>query len=62
MVRAQVPVPMFFKGERVGDFFADLIVEDAVILELKAIDRCKGVHTAQLGETVRFVALLSNIF
>lgn len=46
--RAQVPVPMFFKGERVGDFFADLIVEDLVILELKAIERFKPVHTAQL--------------
>ena len=46
--RAQVPVPMFFKGERVGDFYADLIVEDAVILELKAIEGWKGVHTAQL--------------
>ena len=39
---------MFFKGERVGDFYADLIVEDAVILELKAVERVKGVHTAQL--------------
>lgn len=48
VVRAQVPVPMFFKGDRVGDFFADLIVEDTVILELKAVDRLKGVHTAQL--------------
>ena len=46
--RSQVPVPMFFKGDRVGDFFADLIVEDAVILELKAIERLKAVHTAQL--------------
>ena len=46
--RAQVPVPMFFKGDRVGDFYADLIVEDAVILELKAVERLKGVHTAQV--------------
>ncbi len=46
--RAQVPVPMYFKGERVGDFYADLIVEDAVILELKAIEGWKGVHVAQL--------------
>ena len=37
-LRAQVPVPMFYKGERVGDFFADVIVEGAVILELKVID------------------------
>lgn len=44
----QVPVPMFFQGERVGDFYADLIVEDLVILELKAVERFKPVHTAQL--------------
>ena len=47
-VRAQVPVPMFFKGDRVGDFYADLIVEDAIILELKAVERLQAVHTAQL--------------
>ena len=47
-VRAQVPVPMFFKGDRVGDFYADLIVEDSIILELKAVERLHAVHTAQL--------------
>src|SRR5256885_13830239 len=46
--RAQAPVPMWFKGERVGDFYADLIVDDAIILELKAVERWKGVHTAQI--------------
>jgi GxxExxY protein len=47
-IRSQVPVPMFFKGERVGDFYADLIVEETVILELKAVERVKSVHIAQL--------------
>ena len=45
---SQVPVPMFFKGDRVGDFYADLIVEDTIILELKAVERLQAVHTAQL--------------
>ena len=47
-IRAQVPVPMFFKGDRVGDFYAYLIVEDTIILELKAVERLQAVHTAQL--------------
>jgi GxxExxY protein len=47
-IRSQVSVPMFFKDERVGDFYADLIVENAIILELKAVERLKSVHTAQL--------------
>ena len=61
---AQVPVPMFFKGERIGNFYADLIVEDTVILELKAVERLKGVHTAQvlsyLSATRLRLAILMN--
>lgn len=39
---------MFFKGDRVGDFYADLIVADLVIFELEAFERIKPVHTVQL--------------
>jgi GxxExxY protein len=46
--RTQVPVQLCFKGERVGTFYADLIVEDTIILELKAVRRLEPVHTAQL--------------
>lgn len=60
-VRAQVPVPMFFKGDRVGDFYADLIVEDSVILELKAVERLVGVHTAQLLSYLRAAGLRLGI-
>jgi GxxExxY protein len=55
--RSQVPVPMFFKGERVGDFYADLIVEDTIILELKAVERFQAVHTAQLVSYLRATGL-----
>jgi GxxExxY protein len=46
--REQAPVQLSFKGEPVGTFYADPIVEDAVILELKAVKRLEPVHTAQL--------------
>ena len=32
----------------VGDYFADIIVEDRIILELKAIEKLQTVHEAQL--------------
>ena len=32
----------------VGDFVADLVVEDSVILELKTVDELSSVHQAQL--------------
>jgi GxxExxY protein len=46
--RAQVPIAMTFKGDPIGTYFADVIVDDSVILELKAVDRLAAVHTAQL--------------
>ncbi len=36
------------KGELVGDYFADIVVEDRIILELKSIEKLQPVHEAQL--------------
>ena len=47
-VRQQVPIQVFYKGQTVGDFFADLIVEDKVILELKALEHLSPAHEIQL--------------
>lgn len=37
-VEAQKRIIVYYKGVEVGEYFADLIVENAVILELKAAD------------------------
>lgn len=37
-VEAQKKIEVFYKGNIVGQYYADLIVEDLVILELKAAD------------------------
>lgn len=44
----QVPLAVKFRGKSVGDFFADILVEDAVILELKAVSKLSPEHSAQL--------------
>lgn len=36
-VEQQCPIPVQYRGEVVGDFFADLMVEDRLIVELKAV-------------------------
>lgn len=41
-------LPVYFRGEPVGDFEADVLVERAVILELKAADDFCPAHEAQL--------------
>jgi len=47
-VREQVPLAVYFRGQCVGEFFADIIVEDKVIVELKAIKSLLPEHQAQL--------------
>ena len=37
-VEAQSKIKVFYKGTEVGEYYADLIVENLVILELKAVD------------------------
>jgi GxxExxY protein len=37
-VEAQKRIAVFYKGIEVGEYYADLIVEDSIILELKAAD------------------------
>ena len=44
----QVPINVFYKNECVGEYFADLLVEDKVIVELKTSERIEKIHEAQL--------------
>ena len=47
-VLAEHPINVYFRGERVGEFFADLFVEGCVIVELKAVKALAPEHQAQL--------------
>jgi GxxExxY protein len=49
----QAPVRVSFRGQLVGDFRADLLVEDAVIVELKAARAIESAHEAQLLNYLR---------
>ena len=44
----QVPIKVYFKGEVVGEYYPDIIVEDKVILELKAVEYLDDIHKAQI--------------
>ena len=43
----QAPLAVHYKGELVGVYLADLLVEHAVIVELKAVKVLDGIHMAQ---------------
>jgi GxxExxY protein len=63
-VECQAKVPVYYKGVRVGEYIPDLLVEDEVIVELKAIkdlaEAHVGVVVAYLAATRKEVALLLN--
>jgi GxxExxY protein len=44
----QAPIRVTYKGEVVGDYTADLLVEDEVIVELKTVENLDRTHEAQL--------------
>lgn len=47
-VESQVPIKVYFEGELVGDFRADLVINDTIIIELKAVGMLHSKHEVQL--------------
>ena len=45
---SQVPIKVQYKGNVVGEYFADIVVENTVILELKASGSLQKLHEAQI--------------
>jgi GxxExxY protein len=63
-VKTEVPVPVSFRGVVVGLFRADLIVNDCLLVELKAVEQIVRQHESQTMHYLRAtsieVALLMN--
>ncbi|MBI5215033.1 MAG: GxxExxY protein [Ignavibacteriae bacterium] len=47
-VEQQKRIDVFYKGKKVGEYFADICVEGLVVLELKAAEGIAPEHEAQL--------------
>ena len=45
---SQSKIIVKYKNQVVGDYFADIIVENKIILELKVCEKIKEIHKAQL--------------
>jgi len=46
-VMQQAPVKVFYEGVIVGEYFADILVSSAVIVELKAVSQISDLFAAQ---------------
>jgi len=61
---AQASLAVTYKGHCVGEYFADILVEDVLVVELKCAERLANEHTAQclnyLRASGRTLCLLIN--
>ena len=47
-VASEKPISVYYDGQTIGEYFADIVVADKVILEIKAVQAVNAVHEAQL--------------
>ena len=53
----QKPVKVYYDDQPIGDFFADIIVSQLVVVELKAIQKLNKTHEVQLVNYLRATGL-----
>lgn len=62
--KQQAPVTVYFEGETIGEYYADILVADRIILELKSVEKIVNAHIAQtlnyLKATGLQLAILMN--
>ena len=51
-VERQKPIDVYYRGIPVGKYFADILVEDRIVLELKT---CEGIHEAHLAQLTNYL-------
>ena len=53
----EVPMSVLYHGLVVGDYIADMIVEDKIIVEVKAVSELDSVHEVQLVNYLKATGL-----
>ena len=47
-IESQKPISVYYDGQTIGEYFADIIIAGKVIVEIKAVQAINPVHEAQL--------------
>ena len=58
---SQVAITVDYKDNVVGEYIADVLVEEKVILELETVDRLEKIHEAQLLNYLRATGIKIGI-
>ena len=57
LVEQQKAIDVFYDGIIVGQYFADIVVENKIILELKSIEAISKIHEAQLHNYLKATSM-----
>ncbi|MFN8579284.1 MAG: GxxExxY protein [Candidatus Sericytochromatia bacterium] len=57
----QYPVKVNYKGNIIGNYIADILVEDKIILELKSIEKIIDIHKVQTMNYLKATGLRLGI-
>jgi len=55
--RVQAPFSVSYKGQCIGEYLADIVVEDRLVVEIKCVDRFSNEHMAQCLNYLRVSGL-----
>jgi GxxExxY protein len=51
--KTQVPIPLYYRGQVIGESRLDLLIDEVLIVELKSVEVFVPIHTAQLISYLR---------
>lgn len=57
----QKRIDIHYKGRNIGDLYADVIVDNNAILELKAVEKLLPIHTAQLMTYLKLTGIQKGL-
>lgn len=60
-VERQRQIDVLYKGRDIGDMYADIVVENAVIVELKSVQSLNHIHIAQLMTYMKLMNLKKGL-
>ena len=55
--KRQAGIPLYYRGELISEHRPDLIVDDAVVVEIKSVERFAPIHTAQMLTYLKVTSL-----
>src|SRR3989441_9657677 len=57
----QKPIPLFYRDHQIGEHRLDFLVEDKIVVELKAVDALENVHFAIVRSYLKATGLADGL-